>query len=325
MLYEITDQQLNELCYYLTQTPYIYYPQTQTFFTDLYNTGCRPNELLETVRWNYIDDDNIELTVEKQGTIRYFTAAQLSADLLFAVINQIDPYGSLTLRQLTWVEKKILPVPQVQTIEKSAITYIFRYNFIKQLHINGSTDDQIRDIMSWSIDFDPGIYYNQILYTTEELPPLPPIPTEMKYIPLAVFPNPATTTGTGIETLFSYTMPANTMTIDGQRLLIKSFYNFDLAGTNNICRIEFNASPTDYYSTTIAARCSVEIQIIRTSSSTARMVITVVNASQPNVARIEIITGIDFTLAIDINIQGQSLTATDLTAIFATIDLIKEP
>src|SRR3569832_2068547 len=158
MLYPITDTELDQLCYYLTQTPYIYYPDTQIFLTDLYNTGCRPNELLEIARWNYISPSQIELTVEKQGTLRIFTESDLSSNLLFAIQNSIAPYSSLTLRQLTWVEKKILPVPQVQTADRSAITYIFRYNYVKKLHNAGKTDAEIRDIMSWSSLFEPSIY-----------------------------------------------------------------------------------------------------------------------------------------------------------------------
>lgn len=172
MLYLLTDSELDNLCLYLTQTPYIYYPQTQTFLTDLYNTGCRPNELLEIGRWLYVDASHIYLTVEKQGTTRIFTTADLSSDLLFAIQNLADPYGSLTLRQLTWVEKKILPVIQVQTIDKSAITYIFRYNYVKKLHNAGKTDAEIRSIMSWSATFEPSIYYDADIYSTSPPPPL---------------------------------------------------------------------------------------------------------------------------------------------------------
>lgn len=172
MLYPITDTELDNLCLYLTQTPYIYYPDTQTFLTDLYNTGCRPNELLQIWRWSYVDATHIYLTVEKQGTTRTFLDTDLSESLLFAIQNSLEPYGSLTLRQLTWVEKKVLPVPQVQTADRSAITYIFRYNYVKKLHNAGLTDDQIRDIMSWSPTFEPSIYYDQILYTTDPLPPI---------------------------------------------------------------------------------------------------------------------------------------------------------
>lgn len=171
MLYPITDTELDNLCIYLTQTPYIYYPQTQTFLTDLYNTGCRPNELLEIFRWNYVDATHIYLTVEKQGTTRTFTSTDLSSNLLFAIQNNIDPYNGLTLRQLTWVEKKILPVIQMQTSNKSAITYIFRYNYVKKLHNAGKTDAEIRTIMSWSALFEPSIYYDQTLYSTT--PPTP--------------------------------------------------------------------------------------------------------------------------------------------------------
>lgn len=167
----LTDEQLQELCNYLSETSYIYYPIATSFFMDLYKTGCRPMELLTMSRWNYIGPTQIELTPEKGNNIRTFTEADLSEDLLFSIINQVRPYEALSLRQLTSVLKKILPVIQVTTDVKSAIDYMFRYNKVKTLHNAGQTDLQIATTFGWSTPLLSASYYGMAIFSIPELPP----------------------------------------------------------------------------------------------------------------------------------------------------------
>lgn len=169
-LYQLTDEKLNELCVYMTQQSYIYYPVQQFFLSDLYTTGCRPRELLMVNRWTYISAANIQLQPLKGNNTRTFTAADISDELEFAIINQVRPYQGLSLRQLTSVTKKILPVPQVQTIEKSAVDYLFRYNYVKQLHLSGMSDADITLKMGWISPLLASAYYSRIMFTTEPVP-----------------------------------------------------------------------------------------------------------------------------------------------------------
>lgn len=171
---EITDEQLQELCLYLSTTSYIYYPIATDFFKDLYKTGCRPMELLTIKLWKYISPTSIILTPLKENDLRYFTEADLSPGLVSSIQNQIPPYQALSLRQLTSVLKKILPVIQVQTEVKSAIDYMFRYNRVKTLHSNGQTNEEIKEEFGWSTPQLSQSYYQQRLFTIPELPDMLP-------------------------------------------------------------------------------------------------------------------------------------------------------
>ena len=168
----VSNEELEQLCNYLSTASYIYYPIATSFFYDLYKTGCRPNELLEIERWSYIDASHIELAPLKGNLTRSFTAADLSENLVFSIVNQVAPYQGLTLRQLTSVMKKILPLIKIQTIDKSAIDYMFRYNKVKSLKDNGDTYTQITEKFGWNNEALAIGYYERIIYRVGELPPV---------------------------------------------------------------------------------------------------------------------------------------------------------
>jgi hypothetical protein len=162
----LTNEELRQLCEYLSTASYIYYPVATDFFRDLYKTGCRPNELLQVERWNYISDSEIILTPLKDNLPRAFIAADLSPSLLFAIQNNIKPYQSLTS-----VMKKILPLVKIQTIDKSAIDYMFRYNKVKTLKDQGESDSEIQSRFGWTNALLPSLYGARIVYRIGELPP----------------------------------------------------------------------------------------------------------------------------------------------------------
>jgi hypothetical protein len=168
----LTDSELEDLCNYLSALTYIYYPIATDYFHDIYVTGCRPKELVSITRWTYIDSSNVTLIPLKGNSIRYFNATTLSASFVYAIQNQIEPYNGLTIRQLSSVLKKILPVPQVTAPEKSAIDYMFRYNRVKQYAIAGYTDPAIQAIFGWSSALLATGYRTANVFASEPLPPL---------------------------------------------------------------------------------------------------------------------------------------------------------
>ena len=171
MLEPMTDSELDALCNYLASASYVYYPIATSFFSDLYNTGCRPMELLLVERWQYISSAQILLTPLKGNDIRDFTESELSTNLVFAIQNQIKPYHGLSLRQLESVLQKIIPVLKPQTIDKSAISYIFRYNKAKQLKAAGYNDAQLMSIFGWSSTAYASLYTARTIYRNSPLPP----------------------------------------------------------------------------------------------------------------------------------------------------------
>ena len=166
----LSDTELSYLCQYLSDAEYIYYPVATNYFFDLYSTGCRTKELLQSARWLYVSDDQILLTPLKGNSIRTFTIANISENLLFAIINQIAPYDGLTYRQLKAVLYKIIPVLLPQTEDKSAIDYMFRYNKVKELAAAGKTDAQIQEIFGWLTASYATLYRERVLFTSTPVP-----------------------------------------------------------------------------------------------------------------------------------------------------------
>lgn len=166
----LTDTDLSYLCQYLSETEYIYYPIATQYFQDLYNTGCRPKELLAYNRWDYISDSEILLQPLKGNSTRIFTALDLSPSLLFSIINQIAPYDGLTYRQLKAVLFHIIPVLLPQTEVKSAIDYIFRYNKVRNLLAAGKTEAEVQSIFGWYTSAYVTLYAGRALFVSTPVP-----------------------------------------------------------------------------------------------------------------------------------------------------------
>jgi hypothetical protein len=162
----LTDSQLDDICLSLIGYPYTYYPGTADWCFDLYNTGCRPNEILDYTRWLYVNDSDIQLTPLKGNSTRFFTSANLSIELYNAVKFGFPPYESLTLRQLEYNMYNALSVTSIGTINKSAIAYIYRYNYVKLLHNASVSDADILTQMGWSYPWLPYIYWSHDIYST---------------------------------------------------------------------------------------------------------------------------------------------------------------
>jgi hypothetical protein len=170
MKYPVTDAQLLSLCNYLKSTTYIYYPGQIQFLQDLYNTGCRPKEIINTSLWTYNNDSDIRLQPLKGNNTRYFISTDLSFSLYWAIYFQIKPYEGLTLRQLNCVTKKILPVSVIYGKNKSAIDYMFRYNYVRQLAASGMSDADIAIKMGWSSATLASSYRTAAIYSSAPLP-----------------------------------------------------------------------------------------------------------------------------------------------------------
>jgi hypothetical protein len=128
-------------------------------------------EMLTLSLWSYISPTNITLQPLKGNSIRHFGEQDLTQSFLDSLQGNYPPYQGLSLRQIEYVNKKILPVPEVQTIEKSAISYVFRYNFVKQLSLSGVSDAAIAVIMGWSTSALSSAYANRPLFADDHIPP----------------------------------------------------------------------------------------------------------------------------------------------------------
>lgn len=147
----LTNQELDRICQDLTVYQPPFYAVCLDFVCDLYTTGCRPEELIQYTRWiqSIIDPDSWELTPEKGNFSREIKKCILSDNLNAAIVAQVRPYESLTIRQLEYSMKQIFPIETLFAITKIIVAYPFRYNAVRRLLDSGYTQLQISSYFGW--------------------------------------------------------------------------------------------------------------------------------------------------------------------------------
>lgn len=128
-----------------------YYNLSKTYFTDLYNLGCRSKEPLSIERWSY-NNNKVYLNTFKTEAIRIFEANQLSENLLYSILENKPAYGGLTYDQLTLDFTRSIPVHPIYVGDKIANTYLFRYNRAKQMHDKGNKISDVQNFFGWNSD-----------------------------------------------------------------------------------------------------------------------------------------------------------------------------
>jgi hypothetical protein len=172
-LYPIDNTQLNLICQFYTTTKPPFYSLVQSAMQDLYNTGCRPSEIIKFDLWQQDpgNSDNWQLQPLKGNNIRTIPKNLLSDSLNYAIQNQIKPYQGLTVRQIEYSMKQIAPFGVVTTDDKFAICYCFRYNKVRLLLAEGYDQSFISQYFGW---IEPTIQaqysYRQLYIYYNDLP-----------------------------------------------------------------------------------------------------------------------------------------------------------
>jgi hypothetical protein len=151
MPFNIDNTQLRTIAQFIQQYTPPFYNEVTMFVSDLYVTGCRPQELLQTNRWtqSIIDSDYWTLTPEKNNDTREIQKSILSDNLTFAIENQIRPYNDLTQRQLEYSIQQINPVARLFADTKIIIAYLYRYNKVREMLDDGITQNEISTAFGW--------------------------------------------------------------------------------------------------------------------------------------------------------------------------------
>ena len=123
-------------------------------------------------------------------------------------------------------------------------------------------------------------------------------------------PNDTTTT----QTVYSYTMPANTLANDGDKLLVNYNGLFNTGGTTKAINLLLFGSGYAPPSTTYNGTFIMQILITRTSSTTANLQFIFNFSNLSPFPIIYSVTGIDFTSAILIALELQGVALNDITA-----------
>lgn len=178
-MFDISSSELLRLCQGIINYPPPFYSIQQTFVCDLYTTGCRPQEVLEPVRWQQSEMSVSYWTLQplKGNFTREIPKCFLSDHLNDAITNQYQPYYNLSLRQLEYSMKQITSVGRVEVETKEMVAYIFRYNLVKMLIAAGQSNSEIQTHFGWKNPPMPWNYGSKQLKVTYFN-----IPTETYYL-----------------------------------------------------------------------------------------------------------------------------------------------
>lgn len=160
-------------------------------------------------------------------------------------------------------------------------------------------------------------------YYTPGTTPTPP--TSGSYTELNTQFNAVQTSGTTETDLYLYTLPPNTLTQNNDRLLITFNYLLSVSGANNILRF-YIGGVNQFTHTTDADPTAVKIQIelIRTSSTTLRMAMTTINGGLAFYVtqQFQDANTLDFTNTIPIKFTGDCDNPGQIQTYSLTIDKI---
>lgn len=160
---KLTNEFLNSSLELLTTHSIYMHSGTKEYFTDLYNTGCRPSELLNVDNWQY-SNDGYKLRMSKTGNERIFEPQCLSESMVRAVNCKSIPYNGLTYHQAVLeFQKYMLPFP-IFTENKQVELYLFRYNTVRRLFALGLERKFIMLLFNWESLSLVDRYLNTDLY-----------------------------------------------------------------------------------------------------------------------------------------------------------------
>lgn len=144
----VTNEKLDKALLDLIINSTFYYWMAQSFFSDMYITGCRSEELLFKERWS-IDEDLITLTTFKTNKKRSWFVNELSNEFTEAIKYDVQPYGGLTSYQLMAEYKKHFKLVNLHCGEKATQLYSFRYNRARIEHERVQDVKEVMLYMGW--------------------------------------------------------------------------------------------------------------------------------------------------------------------------------
>jgi hypothetical protein len=146
------------------------------------------------------------------------------------------------------------------------------------------------------------------------------------YFPLFAVVNTADNVGTGNNSLNQITIPANTLIADGDKLRIRIQGKTSSTASTSNTGVEFNGTFHYYTATTALRFWGYDIEIVRTSSTTAEASILIVTSSSDSQAVNDAYSGLDFTSGITVGFAGLAIDGSNKIQCYSiTADYIKKP
>lgn len=120
------------------------------YFENMYNTGCRPEELLNINLWESSTAAAVTLFPLKGNNARVIPRLQLTSYLNSAINAGTVLYSPLTYRRFRYHFKKFYFYSGTAIGAKDVELYLFRHRYVKSLNLAGYTDLQIQALMGWT-------------------------------------------------------------------------------------------------------------------------------------------------------------------------------
>lgn len=151
--------------------------------------------------------------------------------------------------------------------------------------------------------------------------PMPTPTTSGDYTRLNVQYTDLTTSGTSETDLYLYTIPANTLSQNGDTLQIK--FGVIKSGINNPAVVRYYFDGTNQLGAFTELQYQAwTIQIIRTSSTTARIIFELTPETGQDTTIFQTVNSLDFTATIATKFTGEAQTGDALQTYSMTIDKI---
>jgi uncharacterized protein (TIGR02145 family) len=157
---------------YLCTTTYPYYEELREAFVVLFLTGCRPAELFEIERWNFVSDYNVTLVPQKGNTTRDCVLDSRCDNFIAAIQSQYRPFLGRTYWQFQNLYQKIRNFGILQSGDKIITMYLYRYRFIWQLSDDGYSVSAIASKMGYVETGTPQSYLSAVVKENILIPPI---------------------------------------------------------------------------------------------------------------------------------------------------------
>lgn len=145
----LTYAQLDSICITVKAGNPFYIPDSAAWCTDLYFTGCRPNEITDRSLWSYDGITTYTLNPLKGNNPRFFDASVLTGGLKRFIAGDSNYYSTVTYSRMRSIFRTTTPYTQIYNDSKQMDLYLFRYRYVKYLNLIGWTNAAIQAHMGW--------------------------------------------------------------------------------------------------------------------------------------------------------------------------------
>lgn len=154
---------LDEFCLSCVESS-VRHPLYFHYLKFLYNTGCRPSEPLTPNVFISRNDQHVVIQPKKKNNLRFISIDFLEPSIFDINNDNRSHLSMMDYQNILHYFQKIKPKTYTTTDNKSTQLYLFRYNYVNQLFLDGKSKEEITNIMGWKLDTIVDRYLNTEIY-----------------------------------------------------------------------------------------------------------------------------------------------------------------